>query len=149
MKHATPRGLVRPDSGIVCLQGSDKPGSGRGHPHGYSLNRVYQIAIMVELAKFGTGPTAAADTAITFSDTGCDSLTGDDGAPRRMPGQLYATGTTLLVMVPGRRYGEVVQVQPGQPWFDAWSAISGGEASAVVLNLNELVARVHERLGIR
>lgn len=142
LKHWT-----APKSGVVMLHShDDRPGRvGRGNKAGYSLSRVHQLATMGELARFGIGPSVSANVAISFTDAGGEAQF--DGTHRPI-GELFSEGTTLLVFRPGKTYGDVVNIRPGQPWFDAWTAISEGALGVVILDMNRLIDSVHRKLGI-
>jgi hypothetical protein len=150
---ATFANWTAPSSGVVLLHDTDRPaptpGGGRGTAKRYDLASVVAVAIMVELQKFGIGPSVSASQAAMFTHCGQDHFDDDtDTSPVRNVGELFPTGKTLLVVRPGRTCGDVINVQSGQPFFSFWSDAASGDAAVITLDCNAIVARVRQRLGI-
>lgn len=150
---------------IVLLKSGDQPGGSRGVPNLYSLNRVLQIAIMAEFVRLGWEPRPAAHAAIHFTDIGgaVAAYWADEVPEIRVPGQLFATGETLLVAMPDdddaeMAVSEVINVDPKAPWSDFWEEVHTsvlrthgslfGPAGVTVIDLGAIVLRVRASLGM-
>jgi hypothetical protein len=117
----------------ITLQPCDVPSRGCGDNRGYSLRRIYQIALTTELTRLGIGPSRAAKAAFEFTDR---------GNPGRDVGGLYPLGQTLVVGLP-RGESKVINVPPDQ----SLSEVLPNYTAAFIINCNNVVAKVTENLS--
>jgi hypothetical protein len=111
--------------GALKLSGKDKKATGSGSRVALSRPRAYQAAIMQQLNKNGLSFPYAARMAAEFSDV---------GNINRTPGELFAHGTTLLVVTPD---GATVK----NIFADTSYADVSKSACLITVNCNEIVRR--------
>jgi hypothetical protein len=114
------------------MQSCDKASRGCGENRGYSIRRINQMALTVELTALGIGPSRAAKAAYEFSDR---------GSPGRAIGETYPLGTTLLVGLP-RSENRVINIPPDKTILDV---LASGSA-AFIIDCGKVVAKVKETL---
>jgi hypothetical protein len=125
---------------IMSPQKGDHETSGSGHQRLFSFYRAVHIATMAELARLGIFPALyTSQLAFSFSDL---------GTPERPPAELFPTGRTWLVIrcIDGKLEGAVENVFTGAEidlFRDRRRRIA---TSVIVLDMNQLVARVRSRL---
>lgn len=112
--------------GALKLRGADKKPSGSGSRIGLSRPRVYQAAFMKQLHRNGLSIPHAARLAFQFSDV---------GNINRAPGELFAHGTTILVVTPD---GATVR----NVFADTSLADISNSASVIIVNCNQIVQQV-------
>ena len=117
-KRALDRALLEPDV----------EGRGAGCYRELARSTIYKLAITWMLSRLGVPPGLAAEHAAAFTDR---------GQPDRVVGQLFETGRTLLVVVPGHAAG-VANV----PAYSALADVLDGSETAIIVNVNQLVERV-------
>jgi hypothetical protein len=156
---STLKNWVSREPQVVLLREEDRENErgGKGIPLTFSFNRVMQVALTAELVRFGWQPRAATLAAVAFTDLG-DAAHGwaADGPPvlGRLPGQLYATGTTVLIATPGDDdegpRGECLQMDADTPWSRIFrpSHASGQHTAVTVVDVSALWSRVRLRLGL-
>ena len=108
----------------------------------FTLRRVYQIAIVVELVRFQIAPRQAGMMAFAFTDTEECEL---PGQPFRRRGEVYPTGRTVLLI--HGHLARVINVQDHERpyWIFGGNQLS---AAAIAVDLNAVVRRVHASLHI-
>ncbi|WFT94380.1 hypothetical protein QA633_40025 [Bradyrhizobium barranii] len=118
--------------GHVQLQACDVTSNGSGEKCGYSLRRVFQIALITELNRIGIPPSRAADAALAFSDRG------DRG---RAVGEPYPLGQTVLLGLPGG-VNKVINIPPDLTIGDVLS----NDSAAFIIDVGNVVAKVLSKL---
>lgn len=137
------RGTILPGDG-------DKPANGSGYYHFFSLNRVVQLALAVELVAFGLPTRRAGMLAAGFTDVGNTPGDGPDAAGEtREPGALYTNGRTVLIAHEGADVGRVVCVRPGTPVELLFNVPGAGpRLVACMVDVNAVVRRVRAALDV-
>lgn len=111
-----------------------------------------QAAICAQFVALGLPPRRAGVLAELFMNFGHGDIR-DQG--RRNAGQLFPTGTTLLVAYPAGPQdkkelwmSEAINVIPESKMVDLFLRLNGGrEIAAVILNLTELYGQVQRNIG--
>ena len=122
------------------------PSRGRGFVRLFTLRRALQAAIVTELVNIGVEPRVAGPAARKFTDSASNIPSGwrgegpPDIASMRLPGELFKDGVTRLVL-DGNSHARVVDEE-------AFSEIVRRETAFTAINLNRIVERVRQRLGI-
>ena len=109
----------------------------------FTLRRVLQIAIVAELVALGVGPSDAAWMAAKFSDS-------ENSNQKRQAGELFRKDFTLLV-VTGAHHSDIVNASADAAWrlLPKLSIMrSGNLSSQIVVNLNQIDARVRIAVGL-
>lgn len=128
-------------------------GAGKGRHRKFSLERVYQFAIVDVLVSMGLPPARAGWAALAFTDEGDDpaGYAGDGSRFGREVGGLYANDETYLVIEPHDGSGapfEGVRVVPGSE-VDGVAALFRGKSEAVtVLRVDWIINRIRLNLGL-
>ena len=137
------RGAILPGDG-------DKPANGSGYYNFFTLNRVVQVALTVELVMFGLPTRIAGTLAASFTDLAEPSYMPDTGGETRLPGALYATGRTVLIAHEGQHdVARVVRVTSDTPAMLLFSIPGGPRATvACMVDVNAVVSRVRAALGV-
>ncbi|SHG69682.1 hypothetical protein [Bradyrhizobium erythrophlei] len=112
--------------GALKLCGADKRPSGSGSRVGLSRPRAYQAAAMKQLHRNGLSIPHAARVAFEFSDV---------GNINRAPGELFAHGTTHLVVTPD---GATVK----NCFADTSISEISNSACVIIVNCNQIVQQV-------
>jgi hypothetical protein len=129
----------------VVLGAFDRGSRGTGNPRLLSMRTVIQIAVIAELVAMGIEPSKAGPAAAKFTDMASHKPSGWTGVEKpdialmRLPGQLFKQGITYLVV--DRNSARVIK-QSELP------EVAQRDTGLAVVNLNMLVERVYERLGI-
>ncbi|MBI0432981.1 hypothetical protein [Roseomonas sp. KE0001] len=89
-------------SAALLIPEDDMDRRGRGIPLLLSFRRVVHIALTAQLVRHGLRPVDAAAAAAKFTDFGDPFHDAGNGVfiGKRLPGQLYQEGRTLLVVMP-------------------------------------------------
>ena len=119
------------DRKIITMRSKDKKAGGKGVARGFSLGRIYQIAIAFELTKLKIPAKDAMALAAKF----------EEPQRGRELGKLFPLGHTLLVARTDGT-GEIVNLPPDG---DLQSLFT--DDATVVANLNGIISRVTQRLG--
>jgi hypothetical protein len=112
--------------GALKLSGKDKKATGSGSRVALSKPRAYQAALMKQLHRNGLSFPHAARLAFEFSDV---------ANINRAPGDLFAHGTTLLVVTPD---GATVK----NIFSDTSLADISNSACVITVNCNQIVQQV-------
>lgn len=130
---------------IVTLS-DERIGGGPGGRHHFTFRRVVQIALMAELLRHGVPPKKAGFAAAAFTDKG-DTVAGfGNGFPiKRLAGQLYLDGQTLLLVRPDAETGEVFNATQSKSFSDL--SFSRGP-SLLIVNVNEVIRKLKNKLGL-
>lgn len=139
------------DTEAFLMRESDRRSLGTGRPHLFTLRRILQIALIAEMVKFGLSPRRAGIFAAGFTDVG-DAEAGWEGEPdqlNRLPGQLYPTGDTLLIVYPDEDEAEIVNVHTSVSIANLFrSRTKQFPASAIIVDIGLVDARVRQTLGL-
>lgn len=122
------------ERGIIKPQPCDVAANGSGQNRGYSLRRLYQIAITTKLVSLGISASRAAEAAFMFSDRGNQG---------REVGEPYPLGRTFLVGQK-RSFYHVICVDPDQSLDD----VLPKDGAVFVIDCGKLAANVKSKLGI-
>jgi hypothetical protein len=120
---------------------------GSGRSHLFTLRQVIQVALVAELTRLGVPPSKAGVLALGFTDMG-QGKAGNAGESsptiKRLPGQLFRSGLTLLVAYPDEDTSTIINADRKTPLFEilAWGA------AVVVVNLNEVCRRTCAALDV-
>jgi hypothetical protein len=138
-----------PNHRVLILRERDRESRGTGHPRLFTLRRLLQIAITVQLVGLHVRPRQASEAALKFTDMSSRTPSGWAGegrpdlaspaSPMRPPGHLLNEGVTYLVI--DRSEARVVDEK-------TMSEILRRETACTTINLNRIVERVYQRLGI-
>ncbi len=128
VSHQTLLGWL--DRGLFELTDIDRDTPGSGVPRLFTLRRVYQLAVIVDLAGLHVPVRFGAALAAAFTDVG-DAVRG--------PGELFPAGPTLLVS--------------SWPWLAGATVVNNAPPlqvrSSLVVDCRAVVAAVHSRLAER
>jgi hypothetical protein len=146
----TLKGWIKNDL-LALIRGDDEslnPGKGRARK--FTLRRAIQIALTAEISRRGVQVTDASRAAAVFTDVG-ETGSGWTGEPDRLvraPGELFRGDLTILrVLFPegGEIESDVIKLSKLKTPFYLHSKVS---ASAILIDVNEVVRRVMQKLGI-
>jgi len=128
---------------VVSWSPGDREGTGSGRPRLLTWNTAVQVTITAVLARHGVSTKRAAKATRAFAHKGKSGAAtrGASHGPKRLPGELFADGTTLLVIGPDESADGVVHIRDDADWRQ----ILASEV-CVFVNLNEHVERVREYL---
>lgn len=126
----------------IRLGEHDTPAGGSTGTHLFTLNRIVQVALTAELVTLGIPPRDAAWCAFAFTDTEEPSYLPWTGREDRARGELFREGRTVLLA--GVGFAQIVNMAAGVP-LDVLIR-QRGAASAVVVDVNAVVARVRAAL---
>lgn len=148
---ATLKNWIGREPSALQLSDDDRRAVGAGRPHLFTLRTVMQAAICAKLVRLGLAPRRAGSLAALFMNFGRS-----DAKVKFRPGELFPTGTTLLVAYPvgpqeekGEWGSQAINITPESTFSELFPLLNGGrEVGAIVLNLSELFDRVQKTLGI-
>ncbi|MDF2981403.1 MAG: hypothetical protein K0Q69_1175 [Devosia sp.] len=126
------------DRGIVRLRPYDTETAGTGSPRLFSRRRLYQFAIIAELARLGISADRAARAALAFTD---------HDQPGRAAGHLFPDGPTWLAVTPDADLVVRPPEAEGAAQLFTAGLAPGLPTSIVLLDLGALVLRVDEALS--
>jgi hypothetical protein len=144
----------------ILLTKAERENVGKGRPLLLSFNRIMQIALVAELVGLGFQPRPAAMAAVAYTDlSSSEGASGwradeDEGLPEhpalpaRMPGQLFPSGLTYLVVPRGANSetkvnGKCINVTTDMPAHE----LLDGVFAAAVVDVSALHRRVRSVLG--
>jgi len=108
------------------LGATDMPGLNCG-PHHITLRRALQIALAFELMRNGIDPVRAYEAALCFSDE-ADPAEWQNHGVQRLPGELFPSGQTILILRPGQSHAVVRRFDNDTPMHElVFSPASGFE----------------------
>jgi hypothetical protein len=121
---------------VLTIEAPDVEAEGEGLARQFTGATAIAIGIMGELIAVGADPRAAAKAAMRFAHSG-------DGS--RLPGHLFAEGSTLLMLMPvGDAIGSrIVNITPETPILSVMK-----KSVCVFVLLDDVVDRVRVRLGL-
>lgn len=131
-------------------QSYERLAMGAGRSHLFTYRRVMQLALCAELVRLGFPPRKAGMVAAGFTDIG-DTATGWGNEPievKRLPGELYYDGFTLLIARPDRETGSCLNVDFKTPITDLLFHSNQSLTTAVIVNVNHVNDRVLGSLGL-
>ena len=138
-------GWTRPDANLPILTASERD----RWRHGYDRPTILQLAIMRHLSDIGMPVGRAARAAVVFSHTGTDHFDDEtDSSPVRRPGELFASGRTILVVRAGAEHADVVNLNDSEPFFAAWSALAAGAEGVVLVDVGPIYREVVSTLKL-
>jgi hypothetical protein len=114
----------------------------------FTLRRVLQLAITAELVKLGLAPREASLHAAQFTDMEDGELPGRQS--RRM-GELFRRHHTFMLIYPDAAYCAIENIKADEPWRLVVRKGDGAPrnfSSAIILNLNQIDARVRVVVGL-
>jgi hypothetical protein len=126
---------------IILLRKSDQPATGVDHRHLLTLRRVFQIALTAELMRLGVTAQRAGNLAALFTDQGGERPAVRPSNPdyaHRLPGHLFANGSTVLVANKGR-FGPIISAVTNTPFAEVFTRHN---SNVLVVNVGEMVDRV-------
>jgi hypothetical protein len=138
---ATLRGWLSREPAIILLRKSDQPATGVDHRRLLTLRRVFQIALTAELMRLGVLAQRAGNLAALFTDQGGERPAVRPSNPdyaHRLPGHLFANGSTVLVANKGR-FGPIISAVTNKPFAEVFTRHN---SNALVVNVGEMVDRV-------
>jgi hypothetical protein len=121
------------DRKIILMRASDKKANGKGDARGFSLGRIYQIAIAHALTKLKIPAKDAMAMATKFTD---------EPQRGRELGKPFSTGQTLIVSRPDGSSPRVANLAP-----DGDLAALLTDEAVVLVNVNKIIAAVNLRIG--
>jgi len=136
----------------IRLTEDDRRAIGTGHPHLFTFRTVSQAAICAEFVRVGLPPRRAGSFAELFMTHGY----GDARDPkRRDAGELFATGSTVLVAFPAGPQDKkelwvsvAVNMTPETKLVEIFKQLNGGrETGAVMIDISTIYDRVQKAFG--
>lgn len=149
LTYAAYNNWIQPDRRVIPIDEDRGRDASRGREHRLSFRRVLQVVLTSELTRLGLPARRAGQAAWEFTHSGDGpSGWGDEAEDHgRDPGQLYADGQTVLIAYADETV--VREVHQNTPLIDLFSAHGGDDkASAVIVNVNAIDARVRQTLGL-
>jgi hypothetical protein len=144
---ATLKSWLSCEPAIIMLRKRDQPAIGLGPSHLLTLRRVFQIALTAELMRLGVTAQRAGNLAALFTDQGGERPAAWPDNPDhvyRLPGHLFASGSTVLVANQGR-FGPIISTVANTPLAEI---VMRHNASVIVVDIVEMVHRVLAMLGL-
>jgi hypothetical protein len=138
---ATLKSWLSREPAVILLRESDQPALGLDHRHLLSLRRVFQIALTAELMRLGVNAQRAGNLAALFTDQGDErpaAWRNGSGHAHRLPGHLFANGSTVLVANKAR-FGPVISTVTNTPFVEV---VTRHNASVLVVDIDKIVDRV-------
>lgn len=113
----------------------------------FTLRRVLQLAITAELVRLNIPPREASLFAAQFTDLEEGNL---PSRPTRKMGELYRKHYTLMIISAEAPHAFIENVKADEVWRVIMRKGPGASrpTSAIVINLNEIDARVRMTLGL-
>lgn len=155
--HATLLNWVSRQPPAILLTAAEREVAGKGYPLTFSFNRIMQIAITAEMVRVGWRPRPAAMAAVAFTDVGESSghREGEEAPTVRRPGELFATGTTLLIAydpsAEAGRAAKCIKVDADTNWSALFGPIRRGGVPlnvATIVNVSHIWVRARMALGL-
>ena len=130
----------------------ERMAAGSGRSHLFTFRRVMQIALTAELVALGFPPRKAGMVAVGFTDVGHGGAGYvGDGEPiriKRLPGELYPDGWTILVAESDRETGRTVNVHHNTLLTELLFTSARPPSTLVIVNVNAVDRRVRAALGL-
>jgi hypothetical protein len=136
----------------IRLTEDDRRAVGTGRPHLFTFRTVLQVAICAEFVRLGLPPRRAGSFAELFMNFGY----GDARDPkRREAGELFPTGSTVLVAFPAGPQDEKelwasvsVNMTAETKLADVFKQLNGGrETAAVMIDVSRVYQRAQNAFG--
>lgn len=130
---------------------NDLASDANGLPRLMTARTGLLLAIMGRCVQSGLAPALAAGAARKFTEFGHGNTPFEPTS--RLPGRLYESGETVLVIPAGSKAGvipRVVNFHEGDDWRKIYKSVGADESTPITLiRLSELVQSVQHRLGVR
>jgi hypothetical protein len=149
---ATLKNWISREPYALRLSDGDRRAIGTGRQHLFTYRTVMQAAICAEFVVLGLSPRRAGAFAELFMNLGEG---GQGNAKRRAPGELFPTGSTVLVAYPAGPQdkkelwaSQAVNMTTETRLDDVFKQLNGGrEAAAVMINISMIHDRVRNAFG--
>jgi hypothetical protein len=141
IRPATLKSWLSREPAIILLRKSDQPATGIDHRHLFTLRRVFQIALTAELMRLGVTAQRAGNLAALFTDQDGERPAVRRSNPdhaHRLPGYLFANGSTVLVANKDR-FGPIISAVTNIPIVENFTRHN---SNVLVVDVDKTVDRV-------
>lgn len=148
IKSATLKNWISRTPSAVLVGDEERiPAGQQRASYRFTLRRVLQLAITAELVRLNIPPREASLFAAGFTDF---EDGGSSNSPTRKRGELYRKHYTLMIISAETPHASIENVKAEEVWRVIMRKGIGAPrpTSAIVININEIDARVRMSLGL-